>query len=115
MLYGAWLLRFGPPIWPLGPFHAYLPPALGLLFGCALVLGGWTARWAWGVVAASGLWTVFLMVYEYSRLLIGLGAGWVYHYYYAQTAIGIYAFILALAFILNRPTDANDRAAVLEP
>jgi hypothetical protein len=114
LLYGAWLLGFTLRIAPLGRFYDYLP-ALGLLFGCVLLLGGWNAHWAWGVVAASGLWTVSLLVYDYTRLLTGHGPHWVYRFYYAQTAIGIYAFILALAFILNRPTDAKDRAAVLEP
>jgi len=68
-----------------------------------------------GIVAASGLWITFVSVYTYSRLYDVNGRMLLLHYVPAQTALGIYAFILALAFILNRPTDAEDRTPPFEP
>ena len=106
MLYGAWSLRPVLPQTTLGVLYVSLP-ALGLLLGCALLVGDWRARWAWGIVAASGLWITFAFLYTYSRLFDMHGDRLLLHRFPAEAAFGVYAFILALAFIVSRHTDTT--------
>jgi len=74
-------------------------PALGLLIGCAFVVARWSAPWVWWVVAVCGPWIVYsASVAESGGLRPSAGA-----------VNGVYAFLLAVAFLLAGREDGAKR------
>lgn len=81
-------------------------PALGLLMGCVLVVSASRAKWAWSAVAASGLWLVFACVttaYAEIHLPLHGESVWLLS---TDAAMGTYALLLALAFLLRERSGA---------
>jgi hypothetical protein len=95
--------------------EAVAVPALGLLVGCFLVISSSRARWPWLVVAVGALWLPFgLNWLLYGRLghlwpwypgwLIPEPWTWRYtylDYVLGYAAPGVYALLLAMAFLLR--------------
>ncbi len=98
-------------------------PAVGLSFGCVLVLSGWRARWPWLIVAASALWLPFgTNLVAMNRLAYPwpLGnpvflPGATFAYWdtvFSFTALWVYALLLALAMLLGSGPLRRGGAAV---
>lgn len=76
--------------------------ALGLLFGCVLVIAFPRARWAWSAVAASGLLVLLVPLAVADMILQGNlpEESW---WFVSHAAIGAYVVVLASAFLIARP------------
>jgi hypothetical protein len=101
MAYGAWSL--GQFMTNLVAYSGYVIVP-GLVLGCVLVLTGLKARWPWCIVAASGLWLAYLFVSSYRFF----GLGYLLRHLPAPVVVGVYAIILALAFILSGQEDTTE-------
>ena len=84
-----------------------LLPALGFSAACVLVLPGRSSRMLWLLLAASGLWLVSVDLYTWR----GVRAPWRPS---VEFAMGTYAMLLALAFLLG-DASAQSRQASLDP
>ena len=87
----------GRPLILLISLGAWLLPATGLFAACILIFIAPRGRRLWYLVAASGAWLVILELYVWHAL--GLSYPWRPS---VEFAVGLYAVLLALAFLLGR-------------
>jgi hypothetical protein len=81
-----------------------LLPALALGLGCVLALLDRGSRWLWLVPAVGGAWLIFVDLYQWR----GVAAPWRPS---VDLAMGLYAVLLAVAFLLGHSRQARSASA----